>query len=679
GGDRFESRHRRKDGAILDVEISIRPSPMDDRLAVAFLRDITARKRADSVLRQSEEHYRTILQTAMDGFLLVDPQGCIVDVNDAYCQMSGYSREELLSMRVADIEIVESADMVAARIQDLRLSGGNRFESQHRRKDGSPLDLDIALRYTPLEGGRVVGFFRDITEHNKADQALRRSDERHRAIMETALDGILLVDARTQLLEANDAYCRMSGYTREELLSMRIPELHPADETAAVVVQLREIMQRGWGRFECRHLRKDGSTFQTELGVRYTPEDGGRAVIFVRDITDRKQAEADREQLDEQLRQSQKMQAVGQLAGGVAHDLNNMLGVINGYSEMILQGLAQSSPLYADIGEIKKAGDRSAQLTRQLLAFARRQAIAPKVLDLNVALEGMFSMLRRLVGENIALVWKPGASVWPVKIDPGQMDQILANLVVNARDAIAGVGTVSIATENAELDEYYCRTHVGSEPGQYVAIVVSDDGCGMGKEVLEHIYEPFFTTKPVGQGTGLGLATVYGITKQNGGNIHVYSEPGQGTAFRIYLPRYVAQGEVIALDADLADVPTGTETVLVVEDEVALLELSRRVLEQLGYTVLSADTPHEALRLAEVHKGHIDLLLTDVVMPGMGGRQLQEILRSAYPEVKYLFVSGYAAGALNQQGVLETDTHLLQKPFTRSQLARRVRAALDER
>jgi PAS domain S-box-containing protein len=507
--------------------------------------------------------------------------------------------------------------------------------------------------------------------------ALRQSEERYRTILETALDGTWLVDANMRLLEVNEAYCRMSGYSREELLSMRVSDLEAAETADATLNYMRETMLRGWGRFESRHVRKDGSHIDVELGVRYSSADGGRAIAFVRDITDRKQAEAERVRLDEQLRQSQKMEAVGQLAGGVAHDLNNMLGVINGYAEITLQGLQPSDQLYADIGEIRKAGDRSAQLTRQLLAFARRQAIAPRVLDLNIALEGMLGMLRRLVGENITLVWKPGARLWTVKIDPGQVDQILANLVVNARDAITGVGTVTIETENGELDDAYCRSHVGSAPGPYVSIAVTDDGCGMGEEILKHIFEPFFTTKPVGQGTGLGLATVYGITKQNCGNIYVYSEPGQGTTFRIYLPRYEAEGRTTAVDAELAQAPRGTETVLVVEDEASLLQLCRRVLEQLGYSVLTAGTPHDGLRLAAEHQGEIDLLLTDVVMPGMGGRQLQEILAATSPEVRHLFMSGYAAGALTQQGVQDGDPNLLQKPFTRMQIARRVREALD--
>jgi CheY-like chemotaxis protein len=371
------------------------------------------------------------------------------------------------------------------------------------------------------------------------------------------------------------------------------------------------------------------------------------------------------------------MEAVGHLAGGVAHDLNNMLSVINGYSQMALEVLPQSNPLYADIREIKNAGDRSARLTRQLLTFARRQAIAPRVLDPNAVLEEMLSMLRRLVGENIRLEWEPGAELCPVRIDPGQMDQILANLVVNARDAITGVGTITIATANAELDGEYCRTHPESKPGQYVEISVTDDGCGMGKDVLEHLFEPFFTTKPVGQGTGLGLATVYGIVRQNGGSIDVSSEPGKGTAFRIYIPRHVAVTDRAAIDPDIADAPRGNETVLVVEDEVALLQLLRRILEQLGYTVLSADDPHDAMRLVATYEGRIDLLLTDVVMPVMGGRQLEQALAKTDPTIRCLFMSGYAASALNQQGVLDTEPMLLQKPFTRVELAHRVRAALD--
>jgi len=286
-------------------------------------------------------------------------------------------------------------------------------------------------------------------------------------------------------------------------------------------------------------------------------------------------------------------------------------------------------------------------------------------------------MLRQLVEENVRFAWEPGTGLWPVRIDPGQVDQILANLVVNARDAITGVGAITIATQNVELDADYCRTHFESKPGQYVEISVTDDGCGMGQDVLEHLFEPFFTTKPVGQGTGLGLATVYGITSQNGGSIDVTSEPGKGTIFRIYIPRHVAETDSAALEPDLAEAPRGTETVLVVEDEVALLQLVRRILEQLGYTVLTASNPSDAMQLAATYDGRIDLLLTDVVMPGMGGRQLQQAVANTNPAIKCLFMSGYATGALNQQGVLDTELMFLQKPFTRVELAHRVREALD--
>ncbi|MHB1318311.1 MAG: hybrid sensor histidine kinase/response regulator, partial [Anaerolineae bacterium] len=669
-----EELGRRPDGSLswgLTTKIPIRDAEGRVTGLVGVSRDITERKRAEEQLRERERRYRSILHTALDGFWLVDTQGRLLEVNEAYCQMSGYSRDELLSMHVPDLEIIETEGEMAAHMQALMVKGKDRFETRHRRKDGSILNAEVALSYNPMDGGRIVTVLRDITERQIAEEQLRESERRYRNILQTAMDGFCLVDTQGRLLEVNEAYCQMTGYSRDELLGMSVPDLEMIESADEMAARMQTLLEHGRDRFETQHRRKDGSILDVEVALSYSPMDGGRTVAILRDVTERKIA-------DQALAQSHKMEAVGQLAGGIAHDLNNMLSVINGYSQMALEVLPPTDQLYKDIGEIKNAGDRSARLTRQLLTFARRQAIAPRVLDLNTTTEEMLSMLRRLVGENVKLVWEPGTGLWPVKIDPSQFDQILANLVVNARDAITGVGTVTIATANAELSEEYCRAHIESQPGPYVMIDVTDDGTGMDEDVLEHLFEPFFTTKPVGQGTGLGLATVYGITKQNGGSIDVSSMPGMGTTFRIYIPRHIAAADTAALDPELAEAPRGSETVLVVEDEVALLQLVRRILEQLGYTVLSADTPHEALELAARYEGQIDLLLTDVVMPGMGGRQLQQALATTHPTLRWLFMSGYTAGALSQQGVLDSDPHLLQKPFSRAQLAQYVRVTLDE-
>ncbi|MDS4069516.1 MAG: GAF domain-containing protein, partial [Candidatus Competibacter sp.] len=380
--------------------------------------------------------------------------------------------------------------------------------------------------------------------------------------------------------------------------------------------------------------------------------------------------------LEAQLHQAQKMQAVGRLAGGVAHDFNNMLAVIAGHAEMALEQTAPDSPLHADLLEIQKAAQRSTDLTHQLLAFARKQTIVPQVLDLNDTIAGMLKMLGRLIGENIDLLWKPAGQMWSVNMDPAQIDQILANLVVNARDAISGVGKIVIETGQVTLDEAYCETHAGFIPGSYVLLAVNDNGCGMDKAVQEQIFDPFFTTKPQGKGTGLGLATVYGIVKQNQGFINVYSEPGKGTSFKIYLPRHASDHASVGLVPAPPAPPAGTETVLLVEDEAGLLQLGTQLLERLGYTVLATGSPNHAIELAETHPGVIHLLLTDVIMPEMSGRDLWQRLQTIRPGLKCLFMSGYTANVIAHHGVLDPGVHFLQKPFSRQVLAMKLREAL---
>jgi len=398
------------------------------------------------------------------------------------------------------------------------------------------------------------------------------------------------------------------------------------------------------------------------------------AVLY--DITERKRAEEDQAKLEGQLQQSQKMESVGRLAGGVAHDFNNMLGVILGHVELAMEAVDSAHPIFADLCEIQKAGRRSAELTNQLLAFARKQTVAPKVLDLNQTVASMLKMLQRLIGEDIDLAWLPNTSLWSVKADPSQIDQILANLCVNARDAIADTGKVTIETGNKVFDEDYCARHAGYVPGDYVRLAVSDDGCGMDKETQLHLFEPFFTTKPVGQGTGLGLATVYGIVKQNNGFLNLYSEPGHGTTFRIYLPRHV-DAAVAVEEGQEKPATRGSETILVVEDEPAILSLTKTMLERLGYQVLAASTPVEAIRMAAEYSGQIHLLMTDVVMPEMNGRDLASKLSSTFPHLKKLYMSGYTANVIAHHGVLDEGVLFIQKPFSKNDLARWIRAALD--
>jgi len=361
----------------------------------------------------------------------------------------------------------------------------------------------------------------------------------------------------------------------------------------------------------------------------------------------------------------------------VAHDFNNMLSVIIGYAAIAMDDVDPSQPLYNKLEQIRKAGERSADLTRQLLAFARKQTVAPKVLNLNETLEGMTNMLQRLIGEDLNLTWIPGKKVWQVKVDPSQIDQILVNLCVNARDAIVDVGKITIETGNAVFDEIYIKDHAGFIPGEYVLLAVSDNGCGMDSVTLDNAFEPFFTTKESGKGTGLGLATVYGIVKQNNGFVNVYSEPGLGTTFKIFLPRHQTQTSDLSEKRIDRPVQRGHETILLVEDEPAILDMITEMLEKMGYTVMAAGTAGEAINIAQDYVGELNLLLTDVIMPEMNGRDLAKNLLSFYPNIMRLFMSGYTANVIAHHGVLEEGLNFIQKPFSMEELAAKVRAALD--
>jgi two-component system, cell cycle sensor histidine kinase and response regulator CckA len=472
----------------------------------------------------------------------------------------------------------------------------------------------------------------------------------------------------------NQAFETVTGYTREEVRGQNPRILKSGNQDESFYRDMWATLTGG-NTFHGRMInkRKDGSLYTEDATISPVRDAAGHIVNYVavkRDVTAHIQ-------LENQLRQAQKMESVGRLAGGVAHDYNNMLSVILGYTEMAIEQVETTDPLYVDLKEVYNAGKRSMDITGQLLAFARKQLIAPKVLDLNETLEEMLKILRRLIGEDIHLEWHPQARLWPVKMDPSQIDQILANLCVNARDAIADVGKITIETENITFDADYCENHVGFIPGDFVMLAVSDNGCGMDKETLANLFEPFFTTKEMGKGTGLGLATVYGIVKQNNGFINVYSEPGQGTTFKIYLPRHAGEIEETFLES-AAELLLGMgEIVLLVEDEPIIIKMGKMMLENLGYQVLTAETPGRAFDLAAEHIGKIDLLMTDVVMPEMNGRDLAEKLQALYPDLKVLFMSGYTANVIAHHGVLDADVHFIQKPFSMKKLSVKVREALE--
>jgi len=523
----------------------------------------------------------------------------------------------------------------------------------------------------------------NVDQRKRAEEALRESEERFRHLVEDAPFGLSLMHPDRTFEFFNQQFTKILGYTLEDL-----PDKDTWFLKAYPDPQYREQVVSAWkadlgegvkaGEIKPRIFKvrcKDGR--DKMMHFRAVPLKDGRQVLTYEDITERKRAEEEREKLQAQLNQAQKMESVGRLAGGVAHDFNNMLQAILGHTDLALGQVKHGQPLFDDLQEIRKAAERSGDLVCRLLAFARKQTISPKLLDLNDTVEGMLKMLRRLIGEDIDLAWLPGHGLWSVKVDPGQIDQILANLAVNARDAIEGVGKLTIETGNASLDEDYCGEHAGFVPGEYVLLAVSDNGIGMGKEILEHLFEPFFTTKEVGKGTGLGLATVYGIVKQNNGFINVYSEPGHGTTVKIYLPPHKAQAERDLKEGVVETAVGGNETILLVEDDPAILNLTRTMLERLGYVVVHARTPGEAIRLAGEHRGEFHLLMTDVIMPEMNGRDLAGNLLSFYPDLKHLFMSGYTADVIAHHGVLEERVHFLQKPFSMKDLAGRVREALD--
>ncbi len=431
---------------------------------------------------------------------------------------------------------------------------------------------------------------------------------------------------------------------------------------------------------EYRIRLRDESQIDVEINSSLVRDASGEPRAFisvVRDITDRKRAEEERERLQMQLLQAQKMESVGRLAGGVAHDFNNILAAIIGYAEMSLLLATPGTKLHQNLQEILKAAGRSADLTGQLLAFARRQVTSPKVLNLNDTVGGMLKMLQRLIGEDVELAWIPGHDLWNVRIDTSQVDQVLANLLVNARDAISGAGRVTIETRNLEVDEGFIARHGEFAPGGYVLLSVSDTGCGMDRETLEHVFEPFFTTKEIGKGTGLGLAMVFGIVRQNEGFIHAYSEPGQGTTFRIYLPRVASARPEQSQPGEAVKPRRGEETILLAEDDEAVLMLTRSVLEALGYRVITAGTPDRAIQVVGESKETIHLLLTDVVMPGMNGKAVYDSVERMRPGVKAIFMSGYTADIIHRKGVREEGVHFISKPIIQQELMRKIREVLD--
>jgi hypothetical protein len=504
---------------------------------------------------------------------------------------------------------------------------------------------------------------------------LQKHDKLLSALLESAAQAILSVDRYGRIVLANARTEEMFGYTRSELLGETVEALLPKAAREGHVAHREDYFESPRVRpmgigMELAGRRKDGTEFPVEVSLSHIQtEEGPFAIAFVSDITQRKH-------LEDQLLHSQKLEAVGRLAGGVAHDFNNLLTIISGYDRMLLDGLSPQDPLRGYAEEVAKAAERAGALTAQLLAFSRRQVMRPRVLDTNALLQGAEKMLRRLIHEDIDLAIHLGANAGNIKADPGQVEQIVFNLAINARDAMPDGGRLTIETAAVHLDENYTRTHLGVKPGDYVMIAVSDTGHGMDAETKRHIFEPFFTTKELGKGTGLGLATVYGTVKQSGGDIWVYSEPGQGTTFKIYFPRVPGDAASVE-DSRSGAARQGVETILVVEDEQGVRDLIAEMLKRQGYRVLKAADPLEALQISRKFEGTIHMLLTDVIMPQMSGRQLAGQLVPARPGMKVLYLSGYTENSVVHHGVLEADVEFLAKPFSQQALAGKIRDILD--
>jgi PAS domain S-box-containing protein len=634
------------------------------------------KERGREALQDSEKRYRRLFESAKDGILILDAgTGKVVDVNPYLLKLLGYSYDAFLGQHIWEVGVFKDIAESKEAFKTLQDSEYVRYDDLPLETiDGRPIAVEFVSNVYLVDNSKVIQCnIRDIT-------ARKRADAEHKRLM-TAIDQvgevIIMTDAQGGIQFVNPAFERTTGYSREDAIGQNVSILRSSEQDESFYRNLWDTLRGGrvWeGRIT--NKRKDGALYIDETTI--TPvrdPSSGMIVNYVavgRDISEHLRLSA-------QLQQAQKMEAVGRLAGGVAHDFNNMLSVIIGHANLALIGLDPVQPLHANLDEILKAAERSADLTRQLLAFARKQTIAPKVLDLNETVTGMFKMLKRLIGVAIELNWQPGNDLWTVKMDPSQIDQILTNLCINASDSIAGVGKITIETGNNVVDEGYCAHNPGFVPGEYVRLTVGDNGCGMDKKTLAHIFEPFFTTKAVGMGTGLGLSTVYGAVKQNNGFINVYSEPGLGTTFAIYLPRFMDKSAQAPTDSVTASAQRGQETILLVEDEPSILNVVTMLLTRQGYTVLAANAPDEAIRLAGEHIGEISLLMTDVVMPGMNGRDLAEKLLSLNPRLQCLYMSGYTADIIAHHCVLDGKVHFIQKPFTMTDLAAKVREVLDSK
>lgn len=664
----------REENARLHVEIGAR---MQAEVAL---------RKSEEELRKSEGRLRALIQTIPDLVWLKDRDGTYLSCNKIFQRFFAAKGQDIVGKTDYDLVDRELADFFRKHDQKAIAAGkpSSNEEWVTCLEDGHQALLETIK--TPIYEDKgsllgVLGIGRDITERRRNEEALQYYIFLMKEMGKAAKIGGWEFDVATgketwteevacihevDPREPNHAEIGMRSYSDASKGKITKAMQCAVESGAPYVLELELVTAKGnhkWVKTICYPVIENDKVVKLRGSFQ--------------DVTERKKAEGEREKLQMQLNQAQKMESVGRLAGGVAHDFNNMLGVILGYAELAMDQTEKDQPLYSALTEIQTAARRSADLTRQLLAFARKQTVVPEVLDLNAAVEGMLSMLRRLIGEDVDLVWQPGNHLGLVKIDPSQIDQILANLCVNARDAIGDNGKITVETNDVDIDGGYQARYADFLPGKYVLLAVSDNGNGMDEDTQRKLFEPFFTTKELGRGSGLGLATVYGIVKQNNGFINVYSELGLGTTFKIYLPRHATEEEHRLKKELIVPVARGRETILLVEDEPAILKMTAKMLEQLGYKVLKTDVPSEALDLARTHAGKIRLLMTDVVMPGINGRALVERILPTNPGLKCLFMSGYTSNVIAHHGVLDEGVLFIQKPFSKQDLAAKIREALD--
>ncbi len=671
-------RHLKKDGSLIFVDITSHTLTFNNRPAeLVMAQDITERKQAEKKLLETESRYRALFENMTAGFVLFevieDGNGVPVDLliiaaNKGFEKAIGLKAIDVAGKRLTEVMPGVENDAV----DWIEIYGQIAINGEARQFEESSELLGryysiIAYQAGP---GQCAVTFVDVSERKKAE------NERERLLqaIEQSAEIVMITDPDGVIDYVNPAFEAVTGYPRASVLGKTPRILKSGAQDEDFYRQMWQELNAGktWrGRFV--NKRKDGSLYHEDASISPVCDSTGEITNFIatkRDITEQLSVE-------QQFLQAQKMESIGQLAGGVAHDFNNMLSLIIGRAELGMRKLDPEDASYKTLHEIQNAANRSARLTQQLLAFARKQTVAPITLDLNSSIESMLQMLRQLIGENIELLWLPGNSLWPIEIDPSQLDQILSNLIINARDAIADIGKITIESSTATFDQSYCDRHPGFHPGEFSMLAVSDDGVGMDDQTVQRIFDPFYTTKGFGEGTGLGLSTVYGIVKQNNAFINVYSEPDRGTTIRIYFPRAVAAVDDLSPDENVAIQSGSGQTVLLVEDDTALLRLGEELLSELGYNVIAADSAADAIAFATEREGKIDLLITDVVMPEMNGRELAETLSVRLPRLKILYTSGYTANVIAHHNVLDEGVNFLQKPLSPQTLARKISQILN--